>query len=143
MRLLFDASALLNVIRLHKQDAYRLLKGNLTLSLTKYEVGNALWKEALLLKRVSINEALETISLLDKVLKTMETVNPSNPSLTLNLAYKLQTTYYDASYIAASTEKNAKLITDDTKLTRKVEEYMNTIHKILGRKPEISSSNKI
>ncbi|RJX15565.1 hypothetical protein CW703_05405 [Candidatus Bathyarchaeota archaeon] len=33
---------------------------------------------------------------------------------------------FGASYIAASTEKNAKLITDDTKLTRKVEEYMNT-----------------
>ncbi len=143
MRLLFDASALLNIIRLRKQDAYRLLKGNLTLSLTKYEVGNALWKEALLLKRVSIDEALETMSLLDRVLKIMETVNPTNPYLTLNLAYKLQTTYYDASYIVASTEKNAKLITDDTKLTRKVEEYMNTIHKILGRKPEISSSNKI
>ena len=143
MKLLFDASALLNIIRLRKQDAYRLLKGNFTLSLTKYEVGNALWKEALLLKRVNINEALETISLIDRVLKTMETVNPSNPSLTLNLAYKLQTTYYDASYIAASAEKNAKLITDDTKLTRKVEKYINTIHKILGRKPEISSSNKI
>ena len=45
MKLLFDASALLNIIRLRKQDAYRLLKGNLTLSLTRYEVGNALWSK--------------------------------------------------------------------------------------------------
>ncbi|MEM0459689.1 MAG: hypothetical protein QXZ31_07445 [Thermofilaceae archaeon] len=44
MKLPYDASALMNVIRLRKQDAYGLLKDSLILCLTKYEVGTALWK---------------------------------------------------------------------------------------------------
>lgn len=65
MNLLFDASALLNIIRLYEHDAYEILKGNLTLSLTKYEIGNAVRKETILLKRISIEESIEAISLLD------------------------------------------------------------------------------
>ena len=58
MKLVFDASALLNLIRNHGQDALEYLRGNYVLTLTPYEVGNALWKEAVLLNRVSIDEAL-------------------------------------------------------------------------------------
>lgn len=143
MRLLFDASALLNTMRLYRHEAYKMLKGNLTLSLTKYEIGNVLWKETLLLKRLSIEEALEATSLLDKVLKIMVIVDPQNSSLTLKLAYNLQITYYDASYIAASAENNAKLITDDIRLAKKIQENTDTINEILGRKIELSPSNKI
>lgn len=143
MTLLFDASALLNIIRLYGDGAYKMLKGNLTLSLTKYEIGNVLWKETILLKRVSVEEALEAISLLSKILKIMVIVDPSNNSITFKLAHDLQITYYDASYILAATERNAKLITDDTKLTRKIQENISTIIKILGEKLEILSSDKI
>lgn len=143
MRLLFDASALLNTMRLYRHEAYKMLKGNLTLSLTKYEIGNVLWKETLLLKRLSIEEALEATSLLDKVLKIMVIVDPQNSSLTLKLAYNLQITYYDASYIVASAENNAKLITDDIRLAKKIQENTDTVNEILGRKIELSPSNKI
>ncbi|MBS7648078.1 MAG: type II toxin-antitoxin system VapC family toxin [Candidatus Bathyarchaeia archaeon] len=143
MKLLFDASALLNIIRLHEHDAYEILQGNLTLSLTKYEVGNALWKETMLLKRISIEEALEAISLLDKILKIMSVADPLSGDTAFKLAYNLQITYYDASYILAAAEKNAKLVTDDAKLTRKIQENTSIITEILGKKLEISSSNKL
>jgi len=143
MRLLFDASALLNTMRLYRHEAYKILKSNLILSLTRYEIGNALWKETLLLKRLSIEEALEAASLLDKVLRIMVTADPQNSSLTLKLAYGLQMTYYDASYIVASAENNARLITDDVKLTKKVQENTDIINGMLGKKIELSPSNKI
>lgn len=38
----FDASALLNLIRFTGSNALDYLKGNYTLTLTPYEVGNAL-----------------------------------------------------------------------------------------------------
>ncbi|MEM2168193.1 MAG: type II toxin-antitoxin system VapC family toxin [Candidatus Bathyarchaeia archaeon] len=143
MRLLFDASALLNTMRLYRHEAYKMLKGNLTLSLTRYEIGNVLWKETLLLKRLSIEEALEAASLLDKVLKIMVIADPQDSSLTLKLAYDLQITYYDASYIAASAENNARLITDDIKLIKKVQENTDIINGMLGKKIELSPSDKI
>jgi predicted nucleic acid-binding protein len=143
MRLLFDSSALLNIIRVRKQDAYGLLKGNLTLSLAKYEIGNALWKEALLLGRISLEEALEALSLLDRVLEIMEMVYPKRSDLTFRLAFDLQVTYYDASYVVASVENDAKLITSDVKLARRIGEKMDTVNKVLGREPEILLSDEI
>jgi len=143
MRLLFDSSALLNIIRVRKQNAYGLLKGNLTLSLTKYEIGNALWKEALLLGRISFEEASEALSLLDKVLEIMEIVYPKRSNLAFRLAFDLQVTYYDASYVAASIENDAKLVTSDVKLARRIEEKMGIVNKVLGRKPEILLSDEI
>ncbi|MEM4675694.1 MAG: PIN domain nuclease, partial [Nitrososphaerota archaeon] len=61
MRFLFDASAILNSIRYHREDIVDFIEGNecYTLSLAQYEVGNALWKEAYLLKRISVNDALK------------------------------------------------------------------------------------
>ncbi|MBO3840048.1 MAG: type II toxin-antitoxin system VapC family toxin [Candidatus Brockarchaeota archaeon] len=142
MRNLYDASALLNVIRMHKQEAYRTLKDNLTLSLAKYEIGNALWKEALLQKRISVEEAIEIMILIEKVLKIMRIIEPSNNSMVLRLACELQITFYDASYVVASVESKARLVTDDVGLIRKIRGNASTVVKILGGKPEMLSSNK-
>ncbi|MGB9717833.1 MAG: type II toxin-antitoxin system VapC family toxin [Thermoproteota archaeon] len=133
MKIIVDANKLISC----------LLKDSLTLSLAKYEVGNPLWKEALLQKRISIQEAFETMLLLNKVLKIMGTVNPSNDGMVLKLACELKATFYDASYIAASIENNSRLVTDDEKLTRKIRENANTIVKILGHKTEAPSSSNI
>lgn len=143
MKLLYDASALLNVIRLRRKNAYRLLKDALILHLTKYEIGNALWKESLLQKRVSVEEALETMILLGRVLKIMSAVDLLNDDLAFKLAYGLQITYYDASYIVASMENNATLVTDDMKLARKMRDKIDTATGILKKKPETLSSDEI
>lgn len=143
MSLLFDASALLNIIKLHGDDVYRILKSNLTLSLTKYEIGNVLWKEALLLRRISIGEALEAIQLLENILKVMNIINPRSSDLVLKLAYELQITYYDSSYIVSAAENNAKLVTDDTKLIEKIQERKDIINDVLKKEVEVFSSNKI
>ena len=53
MTLVYDSSALLNIVRLAGDRAIRYLKGNYILTLTPYEIGNALWKESILLNILS------------------------------------------------------------------------------------------
>ncbi|MEM1909776.1 MAG: type II toxin-antitoxin system VapC family toxin [Thermofilaceae archaeon] len=143
MKLPYDASALMNVIRLRKQDAYGLLKDSLILCLTKYEVGNALWKEAVLQGRISVEEALEVMLLMGRILEAMKTVDLKGVDQALELAYKLRVTFYDASYLVATAENDAVLVTDDAKLRRKIQENISTVTGILRKRPELSSSEEI
>ena len=57
--MLMDASAILKLVRTGKELALDLLEGNALLTLTPYEVGNALWKGAKLLGRITLEEAME------------------------------------------------------------------------------------
>lgn len=71
--------------------------------------------------------ALETIFLLDTVLKIMETADPLDSALTFKLAYEHQTTYYDASYIALAKKENLMLVTEDTKLRKMANKLIKAI----------------
>ncbi|MCE4599624.1 MAG: type II toxin-antitoxin system VapC family toxin [Desulfurococcales archaeon] len=143
MKRVFDASALLNIIRVLGSEAHPYLKDNYILTLTLYEVGNALWKEAALLNRLSISEALSLLEAIKQACSLLNMVSPINTSLALELAHKLKITYYDASYITASHELNAELITDDEKLKRRVEKEKNTLLKTLGREVVIRSTREL
>ncbi|OYT49101.1 MAG: hypothetical protein B6U85_00055 [Desulfurococcales archaeon ex4484_42] len=57
MKVLLDASALLNIVRALGSEALDYIEGCYELALTPYEVGNAIWKEATLVKRITIDEA--------------------------------------------------------------------------------------
>ncbi len=133
MKLVFDSSALLNLIRTIGSSAYKYLKGNYILTLTPYEVGNALWKEATLLNRISIDEALLLLSLTNNIFNILHIVAPHDTSLVLNLAHELNITYYDASYVVVSYELDAKLVTDDKKLKKRIQESRDVLTKILGK----------
>ncbi|RLE87040.1 MAG: hypothetical protein DRN04_18670 [Thermoprotei archaeon] len=143
MKLVFDASALLNLIRSASSSAFNYLKGNYILSLTLYEIGNALWRETTLLKRISISEALSLLELISSICKIMNTINPHNNLLVLKLAHELRITYYDSSYIVASYELNAGLVTDDEKLRKKILLGGKTLIKVLGRKISIYSTREL
>jgi len=119
MKLVFASSALPNLIRSAGSRAFNYLKGNYILSLTLYEIGNALWRETTLLKRTSISEALSLPKSINNICKIMNTINPHNNLLVLKLAHELRITYYDSSYIIVSYELNAGLVTDDENLERK------------------------
>jgi len=54
MSALLDASALLNIVRSLGRDSLDYIRGCYELTLTPYEIGNAVWKEATLLKRVQV-----------------------------------------------------------------------------------------
>jgi len=143
MSLLFDASALLNIIRSLGKGSIPLIKGNYVLTLTLYEVGNALWKEAMLLKRITVEEALQLLSIINSVLTLLNIVELQDRELTLKVACTLNITYYDAAYIVTAYKLNAELVTDDDKLRRKAEEHMEILKEILGGKIAIHTSTEI
>lgn len=143
MTLVFDTSALLNMIRSLGPSAADYLRGCHILTLTPYEVGNVLWKEAALLNRISFDEALSLLNYIESTYRLLKITAPRNSSLVLKLAHELNVTYYDSSYIAVSHELDAGLVTDDEKLKRKIREKEEAITRILGKKVKLYSTKEL
>lgn len=142
MSVLLDASALLNVVRSLGPDALNYIKGCYELTLTPYEIGNAIWKETTLLGRLAVDEALTLLNLISLIHRYLNIVNPDNTVAMFKLAHELRLTYYDASYIAVASELGLALVTDDTKLRKRVETSIDVVAEILGKEVEILSSNE-
>lgn len=140
MKLLFDASALLNLARRLGRDSLKYLRGNYILTLTPYEVANALWKEAALLRRISLGEAETILTSISAAYKLMEVVEPLDRVLVLRLAYALGLTYYDSSYVVASHERGARLVTDDKKLRIRLRSQRSKVRELLGKEPSLMQS---
>lgn len=121
MSYIFDASALLNLIRKAGSNAIEIVRENYILDLTLYEIGNALWKEAMLLKRISLEEAVKTISFIEKLKEILVIESLSDEDLLLKLlkiSLQQKITYYDAAYISIAQNRKLTLITDDSKLIK-------------------------
>lgn len=81
-------------------------------TIIKYEIGNAM-KSAVKQKRLQEPEAT---AIYDTFLEFPIHYFSQNYQKTLNLSFKYDLSFYDASYLALAIEKNAKLITLDKKL---------------------------
>lgn len=143
MSYLFDASSILNIIKNRKSDAIKVLKGNCTLQLAFYEIGNAIWKAVILLKSYDLDMGLKIISTVTKLLSYMSIVNPKHPKNVLSIASNLPTTFYDASYIAAALENGLTLVTDDQKLINKINENKKFFDEEFSRTIRVISSSAI
>ena len=143
MNLLFDSSAILNTVRNMGGNAISILKSNYILTLTIYEIGNAIWKEAKLQKRIGLNEALILISNISRILSKMRIIVIDNPAKVLRVAYLMRITYYDASYITATAENNLILVTDDRKLLNKIGEREEILRKIFKTEIRVITSSKL
>ncbi len=143
MNLLFDSSAILNTVRNMGGNAISILKSNYILTLTIYEIGNAIWKEAKLQKRIGLNEALILLNNISRILDKMEMIVIDNPAKVLRVAYLMRITYYDASYITATAENNLILVTDDRKLLNKIGEREEILKKIFKTEIRVITSSKL
>jgi len=141
--MLFDASAILNVIRELGSDSFRLLHGNYILSLTPNEIGNAIWKETVLLKRITVDEAIKLLDLVSSSYSILNIAFPENMFHILKIAHSLRITYDDSSYVVASQELNSTLVTDDFKLRKSIQQNETTISDILGSKVRVISTSEL
>ena len=122
-RLLFDASAIYRLIRECPEKAIDKLMEGTTISLAYYELGNALWRETHLLKRISIEEAQKSLSLMHAMLGRMQIVEVDGEQgiEILQTAHKCNLTFYDSAYFVETKKTGKILVTDDNKLAKAAE----------------------
>ncbi len=123
MKSLFDTSAILNLAGSDKNA--RLFEGS-TLSLARYEAGNAIWNKVSDLKTISSSEGRRILEAVDGILSSMGTVDDPSPVETLKVAVGMKITYYDAAFIVAAVENSMQLVTDDRVLRGAGAKYVVT-----------------
>ena len=122
--LLFDASTIFRLIRELPDAAQDKLVEGSTIYLAYYELGNALWRECFLLKRISRAEAEKSLGFMYAILERMQVAtlyNENDGSAVLDAACKFNLTFYDSAYLAEAKKSKKTLVTDDKKLAKAAE----------------------
>jgi len=129
MKTLLDASAALEVIKsLKDEEALRVFDDNYLLDLTKYEMGNGIWKEYALQHAIREEEFHEFLALLRTVVDRAEQLVPDSETLLEigQIAAKERITFYDASYVATAKIRRLALATEDSKLSKIASKHTKT-----------------
>jgi len=120
----FDSSAIAILLKRTGEKAVKILKNQQTLDLARYELGNIIWKESVLRKTISIEEAISKAKHLAKLFKIMEIFKIETDmdfAETMKIASKLKLTFYDAAYLYVARKNKLKLVTEDKELKEKAE----------------------
>jgi predicted nucleic acid-binding protein len=129
MKALLDASVALQVIKnFEAEKALQIFDENYLLDLTKYEIGNRIWKEYALHHAIREEEFHEFLALLRTVVDRAEQLVP-NPETLLEIAQiaaKERITFYDASYVAMAKVRKLALATEDSKLSKVASKHAKT-----------------
>jgi predicted nucleic acid-binding protein len=117
---LFDASALYKLLTVYKDYTDKIDYNYIyILDLTFYEIGNAIWKDYYLLKRITnFTETSEVIYEILKELNVIENLSLSFIEI-IKIAIEKNLTYYDASYVYASKNFGSILVSEDKDLIEK------------------------
>ena len=84
-------------------------------SLTEYELGNVLWKEAKT-KDIDFNAAAQIFS---EALSEMKKISINGAGEALKIAVERNLTFYDASYVCIAEKEGLKLVTEDAEILSK------------------------
>lgn len=115
-RYLLDASAIFPLLLSLRHLAFEHLNEFAAITLTPYEVGNALWRQERL-GRIRNREAV--LELFREFLEGLQLVEVRHFWREIaELALRENLTFYDASYLQAARVNNLKLVTEDSDLTK-------------------------
>ena len=118
MKALFDSSAIFRAV---KENKIEFLAGNYTLESARYELGNIIWKDCVLHAKVSEQEAKMIAKTINHILNLMDHIEiAGSEDEILDTAIKRRITFYDASYAYFAKAKDLRLITEDTRLIKKI-----------------------
>ncbi|MGC9165879.1 MAG: type II toxin-antitoxin system VapC family toxin [Thermoprotei archaeon] len=126
-----------------EEKSLKILKGNYILTLTIYEIGNALWRETKLLKRLTVNNTVEILKAVIALTKFMQIIEPENPIEVLVTSNMMEATFYDTAYVITALQENLILVTDDEKLIAKIEKYQDMILEKYKRKIRVIESTDL
>ena len=119
--MILDSSAIARILLTRKGDALRQLGDRCSLDLARYEIGNVLWKEAVLFGSMTGEEAASNVEYVAKILDEMRVLGPGTPEEakeTMELAVEHGLTYYDAAYVYRA-KGMPPLVTEDRQLIEK------------------------
>lgn len=121
--MMFDASALLNIIK--RENSFDILKNGFISDLTLYEVGNAIWK-SVYRELLTEEEARKLLEIFGKIAKMLNVAVLEKEKMynVLEISVKESITFYDASYIFLAIENGLDLVTDDKKLKNVAGKYL-------------------
>jgi predicted nucleic acid-binding protein len=133
MRYLLDASALLPLVT--KQGRNLLTRASkewfAITDLAIYEGCNGVWKMTHLLHSISVEDGMETISIIEELVKRgilhLLSVGELELAATLELAIQRKLTYYDASYVMVAKCKGAVLVTQDSTLAESARDQVEVL----------------
>ena len=130
---LFDASAIMLLIKRRPGEATQTLEGEHILDLTIYEVGNAFWKISKLLDKTDAPKALQAIKEAHSILSLMNVQrleDEADLTQTMEIAHQKNLSFYDAAYIQVAKRMGLTLATEDTRLLKASEELELTTSQI-------------
>lgn len=122
MKYLLDTSTIAVLLARYKEKALDILKKCATLDLAFYELGNIVWKEYALFKRITLEEALSRASEAYTIIQTMKVYSITKPEEyreIMSTAVTLKITFYDSAFLTISKINNFKLVTQDRELLEK------------------------
>jgi predicted nucleic acid-binding protein len=125
MKYLFDSSA---IFRAFKENKIEILTGNFTLELARYELGNILWKDCVLQAKISEQQSKQLASAVKRTLALMDVLEiGGSEEEILETAINHRITFYDASYVYSAKQKELTLVTEDSRLIKKVASATNIL----------------
>lgn len=128
-----DTSALYPLLRKLGKEAASLLPKLLILDLTKYELGNIVWKEYRLGHVKNWKRSIEQWSRIVGELSSYS-IDAKHLKEVEKIAVERDLSFYDASYVYAAEKQNLKLVTEDENLLNKCKNSA-TLDKFLETKP--------
>ncbi len=123
--LLFDASSIMLLAKNKPETASATLEGQYILDLTRYELGNALWKVAKLIDKSgesTAQEALEQVYSLVTLMEVIRLEGLEELAGTMETAFDTGLSFYDSSYVQAARREGLVLVTEDERLMRRAKE---------------------
>ncbi len=133
--LLFDSSSIIQALKLRRPE---ILYRNHTQHLAIYEALNALWKETLLTRSLTPQEARILAEILSEILENMgiHTIHPYEAEV-LAEAVELGLTAYDASYVVIARRNGFTLVTEDRRLRDKAGDgvEVTSVEELLRHQP--------
>lgn len=118
-----DSSVIYQAVRLRQPEH---LAGQCTSALAVYELGNVVWKNSIIGRLYSQEDAAGLLNVFEQVLEEMRVVH-SDLNDIYKMASKHKTSFYDAAYVCLAADMNVPLVTLDQKLAQKAASSVKVI----------------
>ncbi|MHA1253345.1 MAG: type II toxin-antitoxin system VapC family toxin [Candidatus Helarchaeota archaeon] len=127
LEILIDTSSLFKIFTIQKAEIFKKIIFSI-IDLTFFEVGNVIWKHVSILHRIDANEGKNLYKLITNLLFNQNRLKIEEfLDEILEFSIKNHINFYDATYIVSAKNFEKILLTEDKKLKKAAEKFVNTI----------------